>query len=178
MRVHTKLMIVFGLLVVAAVGNVAAGDFLFAPVRAGVLENGNFAQKTFSEAFSAEGRFAGKTIDDVAGALRGGKMMPGEVPIDYIVRDGQTLILNTRSSQALMRAGVPRAQWNAVNREKRGHSAFSLLSCFRTAAIRREWGQAPFSERRKRSQSPFLPPIGEERFLWAASWAGGRVPLR
>lgn len=33
-------------------------------------ENANFAQKTHSESFSSGGRFAGKTIDDVAGELR------------------------------------------------------------------------------------------------------------
>ena len=35
---------------------------------------------------------------------------------DVIVRDGNTLILNTRSSQALIRAGVPRSAWNVVDR--------------------------------------------------------------
>lgn len=66
--------------------------------------------------FSAEGKFAGRSVDDVAGALRSGSMRSGDVPIDYIVRDGQHLILNTRSSQALDLAGIPRSQWNAVNR--------------------------------------------------------------
>jgi hypothetical protein len=35
---------------------------------------------------------------------------------NYIVRDGNTLILNTRSAQALEAAGIPRPAWNAVNR--------------------------------------------------------------
>lgn len=43
-------------------------------------------------------------------------MSPKDVPIDVIVRDGNTLILNTRSSQALLRAGIPREAWNVVNR--------------------------------------------------------------
>lgn len=80
------------------------------------LENANFAQKTFGQAFSSEGTFAGRTVKDVAGALRSGAMKPGQVPVQYIVRDGQTLILNTRSAQALERAGIPRARWNAVNK--------------------------------------------------------------
>ena len=84
------------------------------------IENANFAQKTFSEAFGKGGQLAGQTIDDVAGALRAGKFTPTDVPIDYIIRDGNTLILNTRSSQALMRAGIPRSQWNAVNRTGQG----------------------------------------------------------
>ncbi|MGN7830405.1 RHS repeat domain-containing protein [Pseudoxanthomonas sp. 22568] len=79
----------------------------------GVLEQAVFAQRTFREAFGNAGRFAGKTIDEVAGALRSGRLSVDEVPIQYIVRDGSHLILNTRSAQALQRAGVPRAQWNA-----------------------------------------------------------------
>ena len=43
-------------------------------------------------------------------------MKPSEVPIDFIVREGNTLMLNTRSAQALEAAGIPRSQWNAVNR--------------------------------------------------------------
>jgi hypothetical protein len=80
-----------------------------------VLDAANFAQKTYSEAFSAEGSFAGRTIDDVAGALKSGEMTADQVPVSYINREGNTLILNTRSSQALERAGIPRSQWNAVD---------------------------------------------------------------
>ena len=43
-------------------------------------------------------------------------MKSSEVPIDFIVRDGNKLILNTRSAQALEAAGIPRSQWNVVNR--------------------------------------------------------------
>lgn len=82
---------------------------------AGVLDNAAFAQKTFSQTFSAEGKFAGQTIDDVAEALMSGTMKTGDVPIEYIVRDGNTLILNTRSAQSLQQAGIPRSQWKAVN---------------------------------------------------------------
>jgi hypothetical protein len=39
----------------------------------------------------------------------------GDVPINYIVRNGQTIILNTRSTQALEAAGIPRSLWNGVN---------------------------------------------------------------
>ena len=45
-----------------------------------------------------------------------GAMKPSEVSIDFIVRDGNKLILNTRFAQALESAGISRAQWNAVNR--------------------------------------------------------------
>ena len=66
--------------------------------------------------FSAGVKFAGQTIDDVAGALRSGSLKPSDVPIDFTTRNGNTLILNTRSAQALTRAGIPRSKWNAVNR--------------------------------------------------------------
>ena len=52
----------------------------------------------------------------MSNALKNGKISVEDVPIDYIVRDGNTLILNTRSSQALIKAGIPRTEWNAVNR--------------------------------------------------------------
>jgi filamentous hemagglutinin len=81
-----------------------------------VLEGANFAQKTFGAMFSKGGAFAGRSVADVAAALRSGAMNASEVPINYIVRDGNTLILNTRSAQALEAAGIPRSAWNAVNR--------------------------------------------------------------
>ena len=58
--------------------------------------------------FSKGGTFAGQSVEDVAGALRSGALNPSDVPIQYIVRDGNTLILNTRSAQALEQAGIPR----------------------------------------------------------------------
>jgi RHS repeat-associated protein len=86
----------------------------------GLLEGANFAQKTFSPAFSKGGTFAGQSVADVAGALRSGAMKPADVPINYIIREGQVLILNTRSAQALQMAGIPRGQWSAVNRTGQG----------------------------------------------------------
>ena len=89
-----------------------------------VLKNANFAQSAYRPSFSIEGQsiysdIAGvpiKTVDDLAIALRKGLIKPSDVPIDYIVKDGNVLILNTRSSHALTQAGIPRSQWNAVNR--------------------------------------------------------------
>lgn len=57
-----------------------------------------------------------KTVEDLTNAIRNGLIKPSDVPIDFIVRDGNVIILNTRSSQALMQAGIPRSQWNAINR--------------------------------------------------------------
>ena len=79
------------------------------------LEGANFAQRTFSSMFSKGGTFAGQSVEDVAGALRSGALSPGDVPVQYIVRDGNALILNTRSAQALEQAGISRGSWNAIN---------------------------------------------------------------
>jgi hypothetical protein len=47
--------------------------------------------------------------------LKSGELSPADVPIEYLIRDGNTLILNTRSAVALEMAGIPRSRWNAVN---------------------------------------------------------------
>ncbi len=80
------------------------------------IASARFAQKSYSEMFTSGGRFAGRSIDDVAGSLRSGALSPKDVPIDVIVRDGNSLILNARSSQALIRAGVPRSSWTVIDR--------------------------------------------------------------
>ena len=81
----------------------------------GVLAGAKFAQTTASAMFSSTGKFAGKSVDEVANALRSGSLHPADVPIEYAVRDGNTLILNTRSAMALEKAGIPRSNWNAIN---------------------------------------------------------------
>ena len=86
------------------------------PIKGINIETAKWAQKTFSSIFSEGGKFAGQTIDDVASALRSGKLQTMDIPIDVIVREGNTLILNTRSSVALIKAGIPRSNWNVVNR--------------------------------------------------------------
>ena len=48
--------------------------------------------------------------------LKSGDLKPTDNPIHYVVRDGHILILNTRSSQVLERAGLPRSKWPAVNK--------------------------------------------------------------
>jgi hypothetical protein len=81
----------------------------------GALEGARYAQKEFSPMFGSNGPLAGRSVEDVAQALRSGALRPGDVSVHYIVRDGNTLILNTRSAQALERAGIPRGKWNATD---------------------------------------------------------------
>lgn len=101
----------------AELGSHAAGN----PARGGdpapidVSEAG-FAQRTASERFSTAGTFKGRLVDDVADDLRHGRLTPEDVPINVIRREGKVLILNTRSSVALERAGIPRSRWHVVDR--------------------------------------------------------------
>jgi hypothetical protein len=48
--------------------------------------------------------------------VRSGTLSSKDVPTNVVVRDGNTLITNTRSAQALAQAGVPRDAWNVINR--------------------------------------------------------------
>lgn len=85
------------------------------------LINANYAQKTFSQNFSNGGLFAGKTVEELALNIKRREIDVQDIPIDFIVRDGRALILNTRSAKALELAGIPRNQWNAIN--KTGNAA-------------------------------------------------------
>ena len=91
----------------------------------GVLEGANFAQPKINKArtFSPEGQekysvLAGrpiKTVEDLVAAIQDGKIKPSQLPIDYVIIDGQKVILNTRTSAALEGADVPRSQWHGVD---------------------------------------------------------------
>lgn len=70
-----------------------------------------FTQTTASPWFSAEGKFAGQTISDVAAQLRTGTLRAADVPVTVV---GNGLIVNTRSSLALFQAGIPQSQWTLV----------------------------------------------------------------
>ena len=84
-------------------------------VRRGSIEDAMFAQRTYRPYFSDEGRFANKTIDEVAQMLKDGQLKPSDVPVEYAYKDGYPIILNTRSAHALEQAGIPRSQWAIEN---------------------------------------------------------------
>jgi len=76
-----------------------------------------FSQTTASATFHPEGTFAGKTIGQMSSELRAGTVSTSEVPVGYVTtRQGTNLIVNTRSSLALRRAGVQQADWNLVDK--------------------------------------------------------------
>ena len=64
-----------------------------------------------------------KTVDDLTQALKNGLIKPSQLPIDYVVIDGQKVIANTRTTTALTNAGIPKSQWNGVN--KTGQTAYT-----------------------------------------------------
>jgi RHS repeat-associated protein len=69
-----------------------------------------FSQNTASPTF-LNGPFSGRTIGEVANALRNDAIKPAKLPVNLISRGGNTLIVNTRSSLALIRGGVSPADW-------------------------------------------------------------------
>lgn len=64
-----------------------------------------FGQPSVKSTF-AHGPFKGKSINEVAQGLRNGTISPDQLPLDVLVRNGQTVTLNNRSLTALRRAGV------------------------------------------------------------------------
>jgi filamentous hemagglutinin len=97
-----------------------------------VLDDAAFAQvpAKSTKAFSEEGQkiyshAAGqpiKTVSDLTDALKQGVVNPSQVPLDYVVIDGQKVVSNTRSSTALTNAGIPKNQWYGT--DKTGMKAY------------------------------------------------------
>lgn len=75
-----------------------------------------FSQTTASADFSVDGAFSSRTIGQVAADIRSGALNPSQVPVEYVEIDGTRLIVNTRSSLALRRAGIPPSQWTLIDR--------------------------------------------------------------
>lgn len=53
---------------------------------------------------------------DLTSALEKGTITPRQVPLDYVIIDGHNVIANTRSSTALINAGIPKSQWYGANK--------------------------------------------------------------
>ncbi|HVX43601.1 MAG TPA: hypothetical protein VHC49_06935 [Mycobacteriales bacterium] len=81
------------------------------PAFRGMPEKARFSQRNYNEVFGKDGKFAAATVERIALLLRHGRLHPTDLPVDIIRRDGHVLIMNTRSSQALTQAGIPRSQW-------------------------------------------------------------------
>jgi len=64
-----------------------------------------FGQANVKSTF-AHGPFAGRSIGDVASGLRSGKISPNDLPVEFVIRNGEKVALNNRSLTALRRAGM------------------------------------------------------------------------
>lgn len=80
--------------------------------------NAKWAQPEHSNNFSKVGQemLGVKTIDEAVTSLKNGTMKSSALPVDYVVRDNQVYILNTRSSVTLTKANIDRSEWNWVDR--------------------------------------------------------------
>lgn len=84
----------------------------------------SYAQRTYSETFSIEGRakyseMAGskiRTINDLADAISKGKIDPNKITVEVGTINGKNYAMNTRTATALERAGIPRDKWNIVDK--------------------------------------------------------------
>jgi RHS repeat-associated protein len=89
-----------------------------------------FGQTTASAVFR-NGSFAGRTLGDVAAAVRAGDATAADLPVDVIFRNGETIGMNTRSMIALRRAGIPVEDW--VINDVTGNPAMERLLTERLA---------------------------------------------
>lgn len=104
----------------AAFGGLATGGLFGSAVigsGAAIEEGGSlaFSQTTASAFFSTEGTFSGQSIADIASALRSGSLSAAEIPVQTVNLGGGELIVNTRSSLALMQGGIPQTSWTTIN---------------------------------------------------------------
>lgn len=56
------------------------------------------------------------SVDDLANAIRSGQIKSSQLSVDYVEMNGTKLILNTRTSVALDRAGIPKSDWYGTNK--------------------------------------------------------------
>lgn len=107
------LIAIFAGFITPAAGAVAGfGSSSFA-ANAGALR---FSQTTASPLFSEAGTLGGRSIASVADDLAAGVLKPSSLPVEYLVRDENSLPTNTRSSLALKQTGIPQSSCNLINR--------------------------------------------------------------
>jgi hypothetical protein len=75
------------------------------------LDGAFFAQKDYGKNFSKDGALSGRPVRDVAANLMRGTLKPEDVPVEFVRHGNSVFILNTRSSNALELAGIPRSMW-------------------------------------------------------------------
>ncbi len=81
------------------------------PAWRGLTDKAVWAQRDYGFEFHEKGTFKNRSLQEVANDLNSGVLRPGDLKIDIIRRGKNTLIVNTRSSHALLKAGIPRSEW-------------------------------------------------------------------
>jgi RHS repeat-associated protein len=89
-----------------------------------VTADARFAQKAYRAEFSKTGKevlskIAGrpiKTVEDLTAAIKCGAVKPSQIPVNYIMRDGRPVILNTRTAKALEAANIEKSKWFSIDR--------------------------------------------------------------
>jgi hypothetical protein len=79
-----------------------------------------YAQREYGPVFSQEGRriYSGlgagriRTVNQLADALRSGRVDPSQITVETYRFLGRTFILNSRTTAAMRQAGIPRGEWN------------------------------------------------------------------
>jgi len=99
------------------------------------LSDAKFAQKAINKRreFSPDGQakytgLAGKpikTVDDLANAIKTKAVSTKDITVDYVIRNGEKVILNTRTSTALKKAGVPMSEWGRCRQDRRKSTWFN-----------------------------------------------------
>lgn len=108
--------IIFGLMGLTIAAKAGIRLTLSASAPAIEIESLRFTQTTASPVFSENGLFAGKSIGQVADEIRSGVLNPKEIPVEVVRSGDLLLVVNTRSSIALRRAGVSPQEWSMVDR--------------------------------------------------------------
>jgi hypothetical protein len=87
------------------------------PAWKGLSGRARWAQRYYTPKFSneIESPVRNQPVKDVVRSLKSGKLKPTDLRIDTIRRGKNLLILNTRSTNALIRAGIPRSEWIVRN---------------------------------------------------------------
>ncbi len=75
------------------------------------MAGANYAQKKYGATYNEEGRLRGWAIDDAVEALLARKLSPKDLYVDFVLKDGYWLMHNTRTPQALLKAGIPMKDW-------------------------------------------------------------------
>jgi hypothetical protein len=138
------------------------------PAWRGLTDKAVWAQKNHGDEFGVEGTFKHRRLQEVVDDIKTGVLRTSDLKIDIIRRGDNILIVNTRSSHALMQAGIPRNEW--IVRDVTGDTEFehrlndqlknNKLTDSGIDSVRQR--KAKFREKARPAGWPYdLPPVSE-----------------